>query len=104
MLYEGIKGEPDLMCEYKVNYKELFFLAIATSIDALAVGITLAFLNVSIIFSASVIAVTTFIISFIGVVLGKRFGVLTKNYAEVAGGLILIFIGTKILIEHLGIL
>jgi putative Mn2+ efflux pump MntP len=51
-----------------------------------------------------VIAVTTFIISFIGVVLGKRFGVLTKNYAEVAGGLILIFIGTKILIEHLGIL
>ncbi len=103
MLYEGIKGEPDLMCEYRVNYKELFFLAIATSIDALAVGITLAFLNVSIIFSASVIAVTTFIISFIGVVLGKRFGVLTKNYAEIAGGLILIFIGTKILIEHLGI-
>jgi len=104
MLYEGIKAEPNLTCEYKVNYKELFLLSIATSIDALAVGITLAFLNVSIIFSASIIAVTTFIISFIGVIIGKRFGILTKNYAEIAGGLILISIGIKILVEHLGII
>lgn len=88
----------------KLNLKELFILAIATSIDALAVGITFAFLNVSIVPAISIIGITTFVLSFFGVVIGKQFGARYKSKAELAGGIILIFIGLKILLEHLGIL
>ncbi len=91
-------------CEPKLNIKELFLLAIATSIDALAVGITFAFLKVNIIPAIAIIGTTTFIISAIGVFVGNIFGSKYKDKAELAGGIILILIGVKILLEHLGIL
>jgi len=77
-------------------------LAVATSIDALAVGITFAFLQVSIVPAVSFIAGTTFIVAIIGVKIGSVFGVKYKARAELAGGIILILIGCKILLEHLG--
>ena len=87
-----------------IDYKELFLLAVATSIDALAVGITFAFLDVSIVSSIAVIGVTTFVLSLVGVVVGNFFGSRYKSWAEILGGIILIGIGCKILLEHLGIL
>lgn len=86
-----------------LDIKELFILAIATSIDALAVGITFAFLQVDIIPAIAIIGVTTFVISSIGVFVGNIFGSRYKNKAEFAGGAILVLIGFKILLEHLGI-
>lgn len=87
-----------------LDLKELFILAIATSIDALAVGITFAFLQVPIVEAISIIGITTFVISVIGVYVGNFFGNRYKKKAELAGGMILILIGLKILLEHLGIL
>lgn len=87
-----------------LDHREMFVLAIATSIDALAVGITFAFLNTPIVEATVIIGATTFIISILGVVVGNFFGCKYKSKAEFAGGLILILIGLKILIEHLGIL
>lgn len=86
------------------SYKELLVLAIATSIDALAVGITFAFLQVKILPSVTLIAVTTLLLSFVGVLIGQKFGSKFKNKAELAGGIILIGIGLKILLEHLGVI
>lgn len=91
-------------CDSRLDVKELFILAIATSIDALAVGITFAFLKVDIIPAIGIIGITTFILSAIGVFVGNIFGSRYKNKAEFAGGIILILIGFKILLEHLGIL
>ena len=87
-----------------LDLKEMFILAIATSIDALAVGITFAFLQVPIVEAVSIIGITTFVISVIGVYVGNFFGNRYKQKAELAGGIILILIGVKILLEHLGIL
>lgn len=81
--------------------KVILLLAIATSIDALAVGVSFAFLKVNIVLACSIIAVVTFILSFICVMVGKRLGSLFQKYAEIFGGIILMMIGTKILIEHL---
>ncbi len=105
MLYEAIKGDgdDDAACDL-LDLKELLMLAIATSIDALAVGITFAFLKVSIIPSIVLIGVTTFTLSFIGVVAGNKFGAVYRKKAEIAGGMVLILIGGKILLEHLGML
>lgn len=89
--------------DQKLDYKELFVLAVATSIDALAVGITFAFLQIPIIPAILTIAAITFGLSFIGVLLGNRFGAKLKKKAEIAGGAVLIAIGLKILLEHLGI-
>lgn len=86
------------------SFKAMLPLAIATSIDALAVGVTFAFLNVNILYAISIIAVTTFIISMIGVKIGHVFGAKYKSKAELTGGIILILMGFKILLEHLGIL
>lgn len=83
---------------------ELTILAVATSIDALAVGITFAFLKVNILPSVLLIGVTTFALSLGGVLLGNRFGAKYKSKAEIAGGVILILIGLKILLEHLGVI
>lgn len=83
--------------------KIMLVLAIATSIDALAVGISFAFVNYNIILSIIFIGAITFAISAIGVKIGSIFGTKYKNKAELAGGLILILIGLKILFEHLGI-
>lgn len=113
MAYEAIKGGDDNSDKSqnkktqdadKLDLKELFLLAIATSIDALAVGITFAFLQVSILPSITVIGVTTFLFSVGGVVIGNRFGVKYKSKAELAGGIILILIGLKILLEGVGVI
>ena len=79
-------------------------MAIATSIDALAVGITFAFLDVNIWGSGAIIGVTTFALCCIGVVIGNFFGSKFKKPAEITGGVILILMGLKILLEHLGVI
>lgn len=83
------------------SMRAMFPLAVATSIDALAVGISLAFLGVSIELPVCVIGVVTFVLSVVGLWLGNRFGNRYKGRAELAGGIILIAIGVKIVIEHL---
>lgn len=87
-----------------LDVKTMFLLAVATSIDALAVGITFAFLKVHIIWAISFIGAVTFVLSAIGVKIGNLFGTRFKSKAELAGGVILILLGTKILLEHLGII
>lgn len=87
-----------------VDFKTMIVLAIATSIDALAVGITFAFLNVNIIFSALCIGIITFIISVLGVKIGNVFGDKYEKRAELVGGIILVGLGIKILVEHLELL
>ena len=87
-----------------LDHKNMLVLAVATSIDALAVGITFAFLNTPIIEAITVIGITTMIISIIGVVVGNFFGSRYKSKAEFIGGLILVLLSLKILLEHLGIL
>jgi len=79
-------------------------LAIATSIDALAVGVTFAFLQVNIIWAVSLIGITTFAFSWAGVKVGNVFGAKFKSRAELFGGIVLILMGIKILLEHLGFL
>ena len=88
----------------RVDFKTMIVLAVATSIDALAIGITFAFLNVNLLLSVSCIGIITFVISLIGVKIGNRFGDKFQNKAELFGGIILIVLGLKILLEHLGIL
>ena len=87
-----------------LDHKNMFVLAVATSIDALAVGITFAFLDTPIIEAITIIGITTMVISIIGVVVGNFFGSRYKSKAEFIGGLILVLLGLKILLEHLGIL
>ncbi|NMD38443.1 MAG: manganese efflux pump [Christensenellaceae bacterium] len=106
MIYEALQPDAD-HCELfdELNIKDLFLLAIATSIDALAVGITLALLpNTNIILSITVIALITFSLSFIGVIIGNKFGSKYKSKSELLGGIILVAIGIKILLEHLNII
>lgn len=79
-------------------------LAIATSIDALAVGVTLAFLKVNIWISALIIGFVSFIFSFLGVEIGNRFGQSFQKTAQIFGGVVLIIIGAKILFEHTGLI
>ena len=88
----------------KVDVKTMLLLAIATSIDALAVGVTFAFFEVNLLLSISIIGIITFVLSFLGVIIGNKFGDKFQNRAELAGGIVLIIIGLKILLEHLGIL
>lgn len=88
----------------KLGMKEVLTLAVATSIDALAVGISFAFLQVDILKAVSVIGVTTFVLSLIGVAVGHIFGSKYEKKATLAGGVILILIGLKILLEHTGII
>ena len=104
MIKEALSKKEDDEVDDKVDFKTMIVLAIATSIDALAVGVTFAFLNVNIILAVSLIAIITFIISCIGVKLGNVFGDKYEKKAELAGGVVLILIGLKILLEHLGIL
>ena len=98
---EGEVGEPK---NTRLDLKELLMLAIATSIDALAVGITFAFLGVNIVWAIAVIGVTTFVFSVVGVAVGHAFGARYEKGATIAGGIVLILIGCKILLEHLGII
>ena len=84
----------------ELSARKMFPMAVATSIDALAVGVSFAFLKVDIWTSALAIGVTTFVLSFVGVKVGNIFGAKYKSKAELAGGIILILIGLKILLEH----
>lgn len=96
-------GEEESM-DSSMDVKSMFILAIATSIDALAVGVTFAFLEVSILPAVCLIGATTFVCSGAGVKIGSVFGAKYKSKAEIAGGVILVLIGLKILLEGVGIL
>lgn len=104
MISEAMKKDEDVTYNNSIGVKVMLVLAIATSIDALAVGITLAFLKTNIILAVALIGIITFAISVVGVKIGNIFGDKYEKKAELAGGLILIFIGTKILLEHTGVL
>lgn len=107
MILEAIRDKDEETVARKnvpLDHKEMLLLAVATSIDALAVGITFAFLDIPIVKAIVIIGLTTFVLSIIGVVVGNFFGTRYKQKAEIAGGIILILIGAKILLEHLGVL
>ncbi|MBR2987329.1 MAG: manganese efflux pump [Clostridia bacterium] len=107
MLKEGLSKD-DCDCKKEDSsfaIKTMFLMALATSIDALAVGITFALLpDVSIVTAVTSIGVITFVLSAIGLKIGNVFGTKYKSRAEITGGIILILMGTKILLEHLGVL
>lgn len=103
MINEALGKEEDSM-DNSMGFKAMLLLAIATSIDALAVGATFAFLDVSIVPAISFIGVVTFVLSAIGVKAGSLFGYKYKSKAELCGGIILILLGIKILLEGIGIL
>lgn len=104
MIKESFDKDEEKKENKKFCLKYVSVLAIATSIDALAVGITFAFLQVRIVPAVCLIGITTFVLSFIGVKIGNVFGSKYKSKAELLGGIILIIIGIKILVEHLGII
>lgn len=101
MIRESREGAEEINDSF--NFRDLTILSLATSIDALAIGVTFAFLQVSILPAISVIGITTFVFSFVGVKIGNVFGTKFKSKAEFAGGVILIAMGLKILLEHLGL-
>ena len=103
MIKEAFSKENE-SCNDSVDYRTMIVLAIATSIDALAIGITFAFLKTNIIISALLIGIITFAVCVVGVKIGNKFGDRYERKAEVVGGLILILMGIKILIEHLGLI
>lgn len=102
MIREAREEAEELDASFSVT--AMLPLAVATSIDALAVGITFAFLQVDIVPAVTLIGVTTFVLSVIGVKIGNIFGAKYRSFAEIAGGIVLILLGCKILLEHLGIL
>ena len=101
MIRESRSGAEELNDDF--GFRTMLLLAVATSIDALAVGVTFAFLQVRILPAAGLIGVTTFLLSALGIRIGSVFGARFKSGAELAGGVILILIGLKILLEHLGL-
>ncbi len=103
MLREAFREEEQPE-EASLAWKTMLPLALATSIDALAVGVTFAFLRVEIFSAVSFIGVTTFLLSMAGVKIGSIFGASWRKGAQIAGGCILILLGLKILLEHLGVL
>ena len=106
MIWEALRTQEEEACpvDEKLNYRELLMMAVATSIDALAVGITFAFLQTPILPAVMLIGLITFALSLLGVVLGHRFGTRFKTGAEIGGGVVLVLIGLKILLEHLGVI
>ena len=105
MIWDALHGSGEEMpAQDALDVKELFVLAVATSIDALAVGITFPFLQGDILPAVALIGCTTFAIALAGVWIGQRFGSRFKDRAALAGGMILCLIGLKILLEHLGML
>lgn len=108
MLREARKGDDttdaETVYDAPLPLGQLLLMAIATSIDALAVGISFAFLGVNIWLAIAIIGTTTFLISAAGVFIGNRFGNRYEKRATIAGGIILILLGVKILLEHLGII
>ena len=108
MIYDGIFDRDDNKdgeeIPMKLGFFTLLVMAIATSIDALAVGVTFAFLKVNVWIAVSIIGATTFSFSLVGVGIGVKVGDKFKNKAEILGGVILILLGVKILLEHLGVI
>ena len=105
MLWEAFSGHEDTDEDTdRLRIRELLVLAIATSIDALAVGVTLAFLPVSIGWAVLLIGITTAVLSFVGVAVGRRVGARFGKPAEIAGGVVLILIGVQVVLEHTGVL
>ena len=103
MIREALKGEQEEL-DGSFTFKAMLPLAIATSIDALAMGVTFAFLQVQIVPAVLFIGVTTFVLSAVGLKVGNVFGAKYKSRAELFGGVVLVLMGIKILLEHLGIL
>lgn len=97
MIQEAMNEEEE-DANFQFSIKEIIILAFATSIDALAVGITFAFNNVNLVNAITCIGIIAFLLSFLGVIIGNRFGTKYKNKAEIMGGIILIFLGCKFLI------
>lgn len=105
MLKEGLSKEKEEECSACFAFKTMLVMAVATSIDALAIGISFAILpDVNILAAISFIGVVTFILSGVGLKIGNIFGAKYKSRAEIAGGSILILMGIKILLEHLGVI
>lgn len=103
MIREALSGDEEEVSP-SLAAPGMFLLAVATSIDALAVGVTFAFLQVHIWAAVALIGICTFVISAVGVKIGHVFGARFKSKAELFGGVVLVLIGAKILLEHLGIL
>lgn len=95
------ENQNDNACTLQIPFKTIILLAIATSIDALAIGVSFAFLKVDILLASSIIGIITFTLSLLGVLVGKKLGSIFEKYAQRFGGGILILLGIKILIEHL---
>ena len=105
MLREALSGEEDGEADADLSVKTMFVMAVATSIDALAVGISLAMAgDVNIFQAVLLIGATTFVLSAVGVKVGNLFGSRYEKRAEIVGGVILILLGIKILLEHLGVI
>ena len=104
MIREALGPEEETGCGAELDLRRLLVLSVATSIDALAVGVTFAFLEVRILPAVTIIGCTTFCLSLAGVAVGNFFGTRYRKRAELSGGLILILLGLKILLEHLGVL
>jgi putative Mn2+ efflux pump MntP len=102
MMFDARKDDDNN--SYILDNKELLLLSIATSIDALAIGVSFAFLSINILPICLSIGIITFLMCFIGVLIGKKIGNVFKSYAQIVGGLILILIGINILNEHIGII
>ena len=103
MIKESFSKEENKHDADKFTFINMLLLAIATSIDALAVGVTFAFFKINIYVAIAIIGFTTFILSICGVKIGNIFGVKFKSKAELAGGLVLVALGVKILLEHFGL-
>lgn len=106
MVFEVVRGgdDEDDSGEFSLKIGELLILSVATSIDALAVGIVFVAAEVNLILSISMIGIITFLLSFAGVIIGNKFGSRFEKKAEIAGGVILILIGVKLLLDGLGVL
>ena len=104
MIREAVAGKENSKQTNALDFKTMLLLAIATSIDALAVGVSFSCIEVELWASVAIIGLTTFVFSVLGVKIGNVFGTKFKKNAEVFGGIILILIGLKILLEHLGVL
>lgn len=104
MLWDAFSASEDTAgTDDRLHLRQVLLMGVATSVDALAVGISLAFLSVSIAEAITLIGLTTLVLSFAGVLLGHRVGLRFRGPAEITGGIILILIGTNILFEHLHI-
>lgn len=99
-----LEKDSDIYADDRINFSTMILLSIATSIDALTIGVTFAFLEVNIVMSILIIGIITFILSSIGVLLGNKIGIKFKSKSQLVGGVVLILTGIKILLEHLNII